>query len=98
MIRPIVIYPDTRLREKTSDILIPTSHTTRILVEDLVETMRSHKGLGIAAPQIGVSLNVFVIDLALFDKANILSFRVGGVPIEPRKHPLAFINPQIVDT
>jgi peptide deformylase len=53
------------LRLVSSEIEI--AHTDRSglnsLIEDLVDTMREHNGVGIAAPQVGVSLRVFAIEV-----------------------------------
>lgn len=63
-IRTILHYPDKRLRiaakpvERFDDEL-------RQLVEDMAETMYAAPGVGLAAPQIGVPLRVFVIDVAV---------------------------------
>lgn len=51
------------------------------LIDDLLETMYSANGVGLAAPQIGVSLRVFVVDVS-----------TGDEPL----NPIVFVNPQIV--
>lgn len=62
-IRPILHYPDKRLR-------IPGERVERFdeelaeLVADMAETMYAAPGVGLAAPQIGVSKRLFVIDIA----------------------------------
>ena len=38
-VRPIVVYPDPRLREEALDVLVPSSIQVVSLVEDLIETM-----------------------------------------------------------
>lgn len=40
------------------------------LVEDMIATMRENEGVGLAAPQVGVSRSVAVVDLALFDETQ----------------------------
>jgi peptide deformylase len=65
MIRPIVKYgkedilhqPSQRVEEITPDL--------QRLIDDMVETMYAAPGIGLAAPQVGVLLRVFVIDLSV---------------------------------
>jgi hypothetical protein len=49
----------------------------RALCEDMAETMYAAPGVGLAAPQIGVSLKLFVIDVAFF-ASNMLKLFAGG--------------------
>lgn len=49
-------------------------------VADMFETMRDAGGVGLAAPQVGLSQRFFVMDVA----------------VEGRSNPLAFINPEII--
>ena len=51
-VRPIVVWPDSRLRQETVDIE-SFDDETRSLYDDLVETMYANNGIGIAAIQIG---------------------------------------------
>lgn len=62
-IRPILHYPDKRLRTPGEQIedFGPEFQT---LIDDMAETMYAAPGVGLAAPQIGVSLRVFIIDVA----------------------------------
>lgn len=60
MIYPIVMYGDPVLRQKAKDIE-PGSDILS-LVEDMYETMHAANGVGLAAPQIGKSIRLFVID------------------------------------
>ena len=62
-IRSILRYPDKRLRIKAEAVGALTD-AVRDLCEDMAETMYAAPGVGLAAPQIGVSLKVFVIDVA----------------------------------
>jgi peptide deformylase len=61
MTYPIVIYGHQILRKVTQDIDRDYPGLNQI-VEDLFETMYHSEGLGLAAPQIGKSLRIFVID------------------------------------
>jgi peptide deformylase len=60
MIYPIVMYGDPVLRQKAKDIEQGVDISS--LVEDMYETMHAANGVGLAAPQIGKSLRLFVID------------------------------------
>lgn len=59
---PIRIVPDPVLRHKSKRVRFIDSSINK-LVENMLETMRSVEGVGLAAPQIGVSLRVIVIGL-----------------------------------
>ena len=63
MILPIVKYPNKVLRAKGKDVKFPVSVSTRKLIKDMVDTVRKAKGIGLAAPQIGQSLNIIIVDL-----------------------------------
>ena len=61
MIRPVVRYGDTDLRKRAANVgeITPDINT---LIDDMIETMYAAPGIGLAAPQVGVGLRVFVID------------------------------------
>ena len=82
-IRPILHYPDKRLRipgEKVEEFG-PELHE---LIDDMAETMYAAPGVGLAAPQIGVSMQLFIVDVAV-DEDEPSDLKV-------------FINPEIVKT
>ena len=58
---PIRVYPDAVLRTAAAPVG-EIGGNTRRLIEDMVETMYEAPGVGLAAPQIGISLRVFVFD------------------------------------
>jgi peptide deformylase len=60
MIYPIVVYGDPVLRMKAKKIEVGSDIKT--LAADMFETMYQANGVGLAAPQIGKSLRIFVID------------------------------------
>ncbi len=66
MIREIVKYPDPVLQREAEPV-VNFDAELRTLVADMFESMYAAKGIGLAAPQIGVSQQVTVIDLS-FDK------------------------------
>jgi len=55
-------YPSAILR-KPSDIIGPIGRMERELLDKMIEAMYENKGIGLAAPQIGVSLRMAVIDI-----------------------------------
>ena len=59
MIRPIRIYGDPVLHQRAAEVSV-FDQELRGLVQDLFDTMDKAPGVGLAAPQIGVSLRVFV--------------------------------------
>jgi len=82
-LREIRTYPDPVLRNKTSRVERIDSALDR-LIEDMVETMRAAPGVGLAANQVGVPLQLAVIDLSSRED-------------EEQRHPLlVIINPELV--
>lgn len=65
MILPIVAYGDTVLRKKAEDV---KSDYPRIqeIIADMFETMYNASGVGLAAPQIGLAIRLFIVDAAPF--------------------------------
>jgi peptide deformylase len=63
MLREIVKYPDPVL-ERPSQPVTEFDEELRKLVDDMFESMYAAKGIGLAAPQIGVSKRLTVIDLS----------------------------------
>src|SRR5437764_144453 len=64
MIRPILRYGAGVLHEAASPVAEVNAEIDRI-VTDMVETMYAAPGVGLAAPQVGVPLRIFVIDLSI---------------------------------
>jgi peptide deformylase len=60
MIYPIIMYGDAVLRKKASDI--ERGSDVKQLVADMFETMYAANGVGLAAPQIGKAIRLFVTD------------------------------------
>lgn len=63
MIRPILKYGDEGLHESAAPVQAVTPDIERI-IDDMVETMYAAPGIGLAAPQVGVPLRIFVVDLS----------------------------------
>ena len=84
MIYPIVMYGDPVLRQKAKDIAPGTDIST--LVEDMFETMYAANGVGLAAPQIGKSMRLFVVDgSAIEDQPGMEGFKK------------VFVDPQMIE-
>tara|TARA_B100000963_G_C22616703_1_gene667706 strand:+ start:1941 stop:2465 length:525 start_codon:yes stop_codon:yes gene_type:complete len=77
--KKIIIEPDPLLRKKSS-LLEKVDSGIRKLMDDMLETMYSAPGIGLAAVQIGILKRLIVIDIS---KDN------------EKKNPLFLINPEI---
>jgi peptide deformylase len=78
------MYGDPVLRQRAKDIEPGTELTQ--LIEDMFETMHAASGIGLAAPQIGKSIRLFVVDgTVLEDEPGMEDFKK------------AFINPQVIE-
>jgi peptide deformylase len=65
MILPVSIYNHPVLRLKCSKISSDYDNLSK-LINDMYETMHNANGVGLAAPQIGLSISLFIIDLTPF--------------------------------
>lgn len=84
MIYPIIMYGDPVLRQRAAEI--PTGTDLSQLIEDMYETMHNASGIGLAAPQIGKSMRIFVVDGTIIeDEPAMENFKK------------AFINPVMVE-
>jgi peptide deformylase len=64
MIRPILKYGDDLLHDRARPVEAITAEIER-LVDDMIDTMYAAPGVGLAAPQVGIPLRIFVIDLSV---------------------------------
>ena len=64
MLRPILRLGDSILGEpaRPVDVMTPEIES---LIDDMIETMYAAPGIGLAAPQVGASLRIFVLDLSV---------------------------------
>lgn len=69
MILPILAYGDPILRKKGIDIT-PEYPGLSALIENMWETMYEASGVGLAAPQVGKSINLFIIDTGAFGETE----------------------------
>lgn len=94
MIRKIVRYPEPVLRAKCRPVTEITPEV-RALAEDMLETMREANGVGLAAPQIGVDLQLAVIDVS-HNPDCITFMKVDGQSVDMLQHmPIVFTNPKL---
>jgi len=79
---PIRTFPDAVLRRK-ADPVVTIDDALQRLIDDMIQTMYDAPGVGLAAPQVGVSLQLFVVDVTSGRDARSL---------------MTFINPEIIKT
>ena len=79
-ILPIVIFPDPVLSQKALEIE-EVGGEIKKLMADMLETMYSEPGIGLAAPQVGVSRRVIVVDIGK----------------EGERSPIFLANPEIIE-
>jgi len=58
----ILTYPNPILEQKAKKIKNPTNSEIKKLIKEMIETMRANNGLGLAAPQIGKSIRLCLIE------------------------------------
>ena len=84
MVYPIIMYGDPVLRKRATDI--EKGSDIAPLVADMFETMAAANGIGLAAPQIGKSVRLFVVDgTVLEDEPGMETFRK------------VFVNPTVLE-
>lgn len=81
MIRPIVKYGTSVLHAPT-EAITDISGELGDIINDMVQTMYAAPGVGLAAPQIGLPLRLFIVDISVGRRPNEL---------------YTFINPEFVD-
>lgn len=92
MILPIVAYGDPVLKKKASSI--QRKHPgLKTLISDMWETMYAAQGVGLAAPQIGESIRLFVVDGSPFSNDTDLD---NFEKHELKTFKKVFINPEII--
>ena len=79
-VKKVLKYGEKSLREPSKEVHKVSKKITE-LVQDLLDTMYAQNGVGLAAPQIGQNLRVFVIDVSS-----------NNEPL----NPIVFINPKII--
>ena len=77
---PIIVAPDPRLKVKCGDV-IEVTDDLRQLMDDMLETMYDAPGIGLAAPQVGVTKRIIVVDISRGESDN---------------QPYKMINPEVI--
>ncbi|NND71341.1 MAG: peptide deformylase [Rhodothermales bacterium] len=90
MILPIVTYGSEVLRQRAKEIEGDSPQLQK-LIDNMIQTMHGASGIGLAAPQVGVSSRVFVVDLSIWYEDE--------TEMDPDlpDQPMVFINPVLVD-
>jgi peptide deformylase len=81
VIRPILKFGEPPLQARAADVGELTPDVQK-LIDDMIETMYAAPGIGLAAPQVGAALRIFVVDLSLGHNAKDL---------------IVMINPEFVE-
>ena len=84
MVYPIVVYGDPVLKKMARDIE-EGEFDVKELAQDMFETMHAASGIGLAAPQIGKSIRMFVVDGSPMEEEDMADFKK------------VFINPEILE-
>ena len=89
-LRTIVTLPDPVLRRKARPVA-SFDKSLQALIDDMIETMRAAPGVGLAAPQVGISDRLIVVEYAEPPEEEAA---VDGVEAAPEK-PLAEVKPKL---
>lgn len=97
MVLPIHIYGDPVLREPGEQIT-GDSHELQELIDNMIDTMEGASGIGLAAPQVGRSLRIFVINLSVLRREATEDEELEelGLPVDDDRDTLVVINPEIM--
>lgn len=89
MVLPIYTFGHDKLREETEPV-DSNSDELQELIDDMIDTMYAASGIGLAAPQVGRTERLFVIDVTPMEND------LNGSGDEIPEQPMVFINPEIV--
>jgi peptide deformylase len=94
MVLTVVKFGTPVLRQKGAKIQAVTP-TIKQLIADMLETMYEHRGIGLAAQQVGLALQLTVLDVrGVTDRPS--SLELDGQPADVGEFmPLVLMNPQI---
>lgn len=88
MILPIYVYGSNVLKKRATEVEVDKEEGLQQLIDDMYITMKDADGVGIAAPQIGKSLRIVIVDGSGFDEED--------MP-ELKNFKRVMINPQIIE-
>lgn len=97
MVLPIHIYGDPVLRAPGEEIT-GDSPELQELIDHMIDTMEGASGIGLAAPQVGRSLRLFVINLSVLRREATEDEEVEelGLPVDEDRDTLVVLNPEII--
>ena len=81
MLRPILRLGDAILQEPAAPVASVTPDIQK-LIDDMIETMYAAPGVGLAAPQVGQSLRIFVVDISVGRKPEDLIVMINPSFVE----------------
>jgi peptide deformylase len=81
VIRPILKFGEAPLHDPAVEVRELTDDVQK-LIDDMIETMYAAPGVGLAAPQVGIPLRIFVVDLSVGHQAGDLMVFVNPVFVE----------------
>lgn len=94
MLLEITVHEHPALRTKGRRV-DKVDHKIRLLAQDMIETMREEEGIGLAAQQVGLPLQLFVLEVSQM-KDRPSAMRMNGEAIDFEAiMPLVLINPEI---
>ena len=96
MILPVVAYGDPVSRRRTEEISQDYPELEN-LIENMFETMYAAPGVGLAAPQIGLSIRLFIVDSEQLDKEEEEKPNNGQHQKKEQGIREVFINPNIIE-
>ena len=82
-LRPVLKFPDPRLREVSKPVTEVTEEI-RQLAEDMCDVMYDEPGIGLAAPQVGESIRLVVVDTEWTEDGA-------------ERNPLILLNPELTE-
>ncbi len=88
----IITYPNEILTTPSRPIENPLDPQIRNLVKEMIQVMREHKGLGLAAPQVGKNINLFITEIEdeLLVYINPVIQKVSGKEVVAEEGCLSF--------
>jgi peptide deformylase len=89
MVLPIHLFGHESLRQET-DPVEENTEALQALIDNMIETMHNASGIGLAAPQVGRSERLFVVDVT----PMAAEMEADEEPVPPQ--PMVFVNPEIV--
>lgn len=90
MILPIYLLGTDVLRQETNSVDADSPEIQQ-LIDDMIETMHAASGIGLAAPQIGRTERIFVVDVSPMEE----DFVEAGVELP--EQPMVFLNAEVID-